>query len=972
MSKCVAYQLIKERNIPELNSMGKLLRHKKTGARVFLLENEDENKAFAISFRTPPSDDTGLPHILEHSVLCGSKNFPSKDPFVELAKGSLNTFLNAMTFPDKTVYPIASCNDKDYRNLMHVYLDAVFYPNIYNNEMIFKQEGWHYELEDADAPLTINGVVYNEMKGAFSSPDGVVERYSKSLLFPDNAYANESGGDPVAIPELTYEDFLAFHKKYYHPSNSYIYLYGNLDMEDTLRFIDEEYLSHFEAVEIESEIGWQEPFEKMLEERKEYNIAQEEEETRKTYLCYAKATGDALNRKEYLAFQVLEYALLTAPGAPLKEALTEAGIGDDVDGGFENALRQGMFTVTARGTEEDRKEEFLQIIEETLRKVVSEGFSKKSLQAGLSGNEFRFREADFGRFPKGLVYGLQAMDSWLHDDEKPEIHLVCEDTFKELYEAIETDYYEQLVQKYLLDNQHGVVLVLAPKKGLTAEQDAELAEKLRQYKESLTTEEVEKLAEETKALKEYQSEPSREEDVDKIPMLAVSDIRKEVAHFVNREAEQDGCKFLLHDVPTNGIGYVNLHFQANGVAAEDYPWLSLLKSVVSYVDTENFSYQDLSDEVNIYTGGMEFGLTSYSNDEDPDDCKLMFELQTSFLKANAKEMFRLAEEMILHTDFSDEKRIKVLIARMKVQMESYILESGHSAAVQRACSYFSKTSWMGEKLGGIAFYQFLEQLEKNWEEKKVFAMEKLHALLTQICTASHLLVDITAEESMMEDLMGQAAEFAKKLPEGRAETYVPLQPDYNKENEGFATASQVNYVARCGNFKDGGFSYHGSMKVLQTIMRYDYLWTNLRVKGGAYGCMSGFGRNGESYFVSYRDPNVTKTDEVYEEVPAYLEQFSCKEKDMERYIIGTISGMDTPLTPRLVGRRSASAYLTGLSVERLQKERNQVLSATAEDIRALADPCKAVLSGHYLCTVGNADKLQSEKELFDVIKNLSV
>ena len=434
--KLQAYELIQERDLSGIKAKGTLLRHKKSGARIALIENDDDNKVFSIAFRTPPKDSTGLPHILEHSVLCGSKEFPAKDPFVELVKGSLNTFLNAMTYPDKTVYPIASCNDQDFQNLMHVYMDAVFYPNIYESDKTFRQEGWSYELEDPDGELKYNGVVYNEMKGAFSSPDGVLDRMILNSLFPDTSYSNESGGDPDAIPSLTYEDFLNFHRKYYHPSNSYIYLYGDMDMEEKLQWLDEKYLSRFEKAEIDSEIRLQKPFDEPVEWKRYYSIAANESEEMNTYLSYNKVIGTSLDEKLYLAFSILDYALLSAPGAPLKKALTDAGIGHDILGSYDNGIYQPTFSVIAKNAEESQKEEFVRVIESTLEKIVKEGIDPDALTAGINYHEFRYREADFGSYPKGLMYGLQMFDSWLYDEESPFLHIEALDTFAFFKEQI--------------------------------------------------------------------------------------------------------------------------------------------------------------------------------------------------------------------------------------------------------------------------------------------------------------------------------------------------------------------------------------------------------------------------------------------------------------------------------------------------------------------------------------------------------
>ena len=494
-----AYEVLKQENLTDIHSAGYLVRHKKTGARLVLIENDDENKVFSIAFRTTPKNSTGVPHILEHSVLCGSREFPLKDPFVELVKGSLNTFLNAMTYPDKTCYPVASCNDKDFQNLMHVYMDAVFYPNIYQNDKTFRQEGWSYKLDNPDGELTISGVVYNEMKGAFSSADDVLERETFNTLFPDTPYGVESGGDPSCIPNLTYENFLKFHQTYYHPSNSYIYLYGNMDMEEKLAWMDEKYLSHFDAKEVKSEIPYQKPFAETLDIVHEYPVLDGDPLENNAYLSYNMVIGSGLDVKLNVAFSVLEYALL------------DAHIGKDVYGSYEDGILQPFFSIVAKNADENEKEKFLSIIRGTLKDIVKNGMDQKAIEAGINYFEFRFREADFSSFPKGLMYGIDVFDSWLYDENKPFAYLQQLAIYDELKKLAKEGYFENLIQTYLLDNTHASIVTLIPKTGLAAENDAKTAEKLQKYKESLSKEEIEKIIADTKELAAYQEEEESED-----------------------------------------------------------------------------------------------------------------------------------------------------------------------------------------------------------------------------------------------------------------------------------------------------------------------------------------------------------------------------------------------------------------------------------------------------------------------------
>lgn len=969
IEKLSAYRVVEHKTIEEMQSEGIVLEHKKTKARLFLVSNDDENKVFCIGFRTPPDNDCGLPHILEHSVLCGSDKFPLKDPFVELVKGSLNTFLNAMTYPDKTVYPVASCNDKDFQNLMDVYMDAVLHPNIYKEEKIFRQEGWHYELESKGAPLIYNGVVYNEMKGAYSSPESLLDSVTQKTLFPDTCYGKDSGGDPVHIPELSYEKFLDFHRTYYHPSNSYIYLYGDMDMAEKLAWLDEEYLSHYEERPVDSRIREQKAFEKPVEREFSYSITDGESGEDATYLSVNTVVGDDLDPKLYVAFQILEYTLLDAPGAPLKQALIDAGIGKDILGGYESGILQPFFSVIAKDANKEQKGEFLAIVKGTLRKLADQGINRKSLLAGMNYFEFKYREADYGSAPKGLMYGLQCLDSWLYDGD-PMTHLCYQETFDFLKKEVENGYFEQLIKDYLLDNPFEAVIVVAPEKNLTAKEDEKLAKKLADYKASLSEEELEKLVKATRELKEYQDTPSTPEILAKIPLLTREDIDKKAETFFWTEKEEDGIKVLHHNFFTSGIGYLKILFNTSVLPQEDLPYAGLLKSVLGSISTEHYSYSDLTSEIHLNSGGMDFSVTSYANLQDAEQFTGAFVASIRVLYDKLDFGFIMLEEILNHSVFTDEKRLGEVIQETRSRARMKLENAGHSTAVSRATSYFSATAYYNELTGGTAYYHFLEQLEKDYPAKKQEIIAKLQEVSRKLFTRSNMLVNYTADENGYEKLPETLKLLSAKLPEGSRETYVFTHPVKNV-NEGLKTSAQVDYVARCGNFRDAGLAYTGALKILQVILSYDYLWLNIRVKGGAYGCMSGFGRSGEGYLVSYRDPNLKETNEIYEGIPAYLEQFDPDERDMTKYVIGTISNLDAPLTPSVKGSRGLSAYLSGVTEEMMQTERDQVLQATKEDIRALAAHIRAVLQTGSFCVVGNEEKIEANRAMFGEVSSLT-
>lgn len=969
MKDLQAYEVQKEEELKGIKAKGYLLRHRKSGARVVYIENDDNNKVFSIGFRTPPSDSTGVPHIMEHSVLCGSRNFPAKDPFVELVKGSLNTFLNAMTYPDKTVYPVASCNDQDFQNLMHVYMDAVFYPNIYEHEEIFRQEGWSYQLDSAEDKLKYNGVVYNEMKGAFSSPEGVLDRVILNTLFPDTSYANESGGDPEVIPELTYEQFLDFHRKYYHPSNSYIYLYGDMDIEEKLHWLDQEYLGKYDREPVDSRIRFQEPFAEMQEKVIPYSIASEESEEDNTYLSYNKVVGTSLDKELYLAFQILDYALLSAPGAPLKKALTDAGIGKDIMGSYDNGIYQPIFSVIAKNANEEQKEEFIQVIEDVLRASVKNGIDTKAIEAGINYYEFRYREADFGNYPKGLMYGLQMMDSWLYDEEKPFIHIEALDTFEFLKKQIGTGYYEELIQKYLLDNPHGAIVIVTPEKGRTARMEAELEEKLQKYKESLTAEEVEAFVQKTQALEAYQSEPESEENLEKIPVLKREDISREIEPIINEEMTLAGVPVIFHEIETNGIGYVDVLFDMSLVEEQDLPYVGILQSVLGIIDTERYDYGTLFNEINVNTGGIGTSLELYNDVTNIREkaFKATFEIKGKALYGKLPVAFDMMREILMESKLNDGKRIREILAMLKSRLLMKFQSSGHVTAVLRAQSYASPAAKLKDMTNGIAFYETVSYIEEHFEEEKEKLSEKLIDLSKKLFCGDNMMLSYTAAREGLEGLEEMVEKLKNSLHTRTAEEDKRCVIHCEKKNEGFKTASKVQYVAKAGNFIDLGVAYTGALQILKVIMSYDYLWQNIRVKGGAYGCMSNFNRIGEGYFVSYRDPNLKRTLDVYDGVVDYLKNFTVSERDMTKYIIGTMSGIDQPMTPASKGERSMNLYMNKVSAEMIREERNQILDAEQDDIRALYKVAEAVLQADQMCVIGGEDKIEEEKELFKTL-----
>lgn len=963
------YEILDEHRVEDVQSDGFILRHKKSGARIAILSNNDDNKVFYIGFRTPPEDETGVPHIIEHTTLCGSKKFPVKDPFIELAKGSLNTFLNAMTYPDKTVYPVASCNDQDFKNLMDVYLDAVFNPNITKYEEIFKQEGWHYELTGKDDELKINGVVYNEMKGAYSSPDEVLSSQIYRSLFPDNTYSKDSGGNPEYIPKLTYEAYLDFYHKYYHPSNSYIYLYGDMDVVERLEWLDREYLSLYDYKKVNSEINKQPAFDEIKNVEAQYSITMDDSQENKTYLSYNRVVGDTLDEMLYQAFDVLDYALVSSPGAPVKQALIDAGIGDDVYGSYDAGILQPVFSFVAKNANASQADEFESIIENTLKEVVKTGINKEALLAGINSSEFKFREADFGQFPKGLLFGLNCLDSWLFDDMKPFIHLECLGTFAKLRKAVDTDYFEKLIQEYLLDNTHGSSVTVKPKCGLGNEREEALAKELSDYKASLSDEEIKKLIEDTEHLKKYQEEPSSDEDLRKLPMLTRADMKKNAMPFSNIEDELLDVKVVRHDIESNGIDYISFLFDAGDFAQSELGYLGFFTNALGLVSTEKYSYTDLANATNIYTGGISTGTASHPDIKDRNNFVFKFEVKLKVLEKNLDKALELMEQMLLSSDFTDTKRLGELVAQIKARLQANLSSSGHLVAAMRSMSSFSRYALYQDELKGVAFYRSICRIEKELSESPKSVSDKLAAIAKKLFARNRMLISFTGNN----EAYGNAKPSLEKVITGfNKMSAVGNQAEvhFNTAKEAFIDASQIQYVAKTGDFICEGYEYTGALRLLRIILSYDYLWINVRVKGGAYGCMNTFLRSGESYFVSYRDPNLSDTLDVYDRIPEYIKSFSPDERDMTKYIIGTFSALDTPMNPEAKGSRSLSAYLEGITYEQIQKERNEILNAQPEDIRRLADLVKAVLKKDSICVIGNENMIKESAGLFENVEKL--
>ena len=959
------FRLVRREEVKETASTAYEFHHEKSGARLLYLQNKDDNKVFSISFRTPPEDDTGVPHIIEHSTLCGSRKFPLKEPFVELVKGSLNTFLNAMTYPDKTMYPVASCNDKDFHNLMDVYLDAVFYPAIYNQPEILMQEGWHYEIEKPEEPLRYSGVVYNEMKGALSSPEDLLEIQVMKALFPDNTYACESGGNPAAIPNLTYEQFIDFHKKYYAPSNSYIYLYGDMDIEEKLAFINDEYLSHFDVVQVDSHIPLQESFGHLKEIQATYPIGEEESTEGKTFLSYNLVMAKAGEHELVNALQLLEQALLKTPAAPLRKALIDAGIGMDVSSHLETNVHQPYLTITVNGAEADKVELFKEVIHNTLTDLAEKGIDRDSLEAALNLFEFQLREADFGSYPKGLIYNISLMTNWLYDQD-PLTKLRYEQDIVDLREKLAGNYYEELLKKYFLDNTFGAVVIMAPDKEMAQKQEQAMAEKLADIKAKMSTEELQQIIENTAKLKLRQQTPDSPEALSTIPLLKIEDIEPNAKKIPLEEKELKDIKVLYTPADTNGIVYLNLYFKADVIPQELIPYAYIYCDILGLVDTENTSYEDMTNRVNLNTGGISFDIVNFTQSGKADSMAPYFKVTAKAFARKVPELADILAEILLTTKYDDKKRILELLQQDRSEMELNMLQSSVQVALARLNSFISKSGAYNE-IGELSLYPVVKKLTDEFEENVENFCSKLQQVGELLFNSQNLVMGVTIEEGLYNKFAQEIAPLLEALAEASANKSVQMQ-DYvlpvENQQEALMSSSQVQYVAKGANLYKLGYEMTGAYQVLDMLLRYEYFWVKIRVQGGAYGAMTRFNLDGDMMFVSYRDPNLAETIKVFDETADFLRGFEASDREMTKYIIGTMSGVDTPMTPRLLGNNAQRLYFRGITYEERQKRRQQLLHTTVEDIRNLAPAIEACMEENNLCVFGNAGVIKANEGLF--------
>lgn len=953
------YVLIEKKFVKEVNADCYLFEHEKSGARIFKIAADDPNKTFCIGFSTIPVADAGTPHIMEHSVLNGSKHFPVKSPFDILLKGSLNTFLNAMTSDDFTVYPVASMNEKDYFNLMHVYLDAVFNPIIYEDPRIFMQEGWHFELTDKDAPLEYKGVVYNEMKGAFSNPERELWYQIQKNLFPENGYRYSSGGYPSAIPTLTYEDFLDFHKKNYHPSNSYIFLYGDADMEKELAFIDKEYLQTYDKTEPPVKAKINTPFTSVKEVSGLYPVLDGAPVEKQTYLTMNWVIGSGADPNTTMALDLLSNVLVNQESAPIRKALQEAGIGSDVYGTNQGML-QNVFSIVVQNADTGDKEKFRNIVFSTLEKVYTEKIDRETLKGSFNRMEFRLREGNDAQ--KGLTYGMRSMNCWIYTNN-PFPPLEYETTLAHMKESLTGTILEDIIKKELIDNPYGLILTLEPKPGLEKELTSKTANELADIRQKMSPAELDTILARTKALIAFQQKEDSPEAIATIPMLKLSDINREAMWLEPVKQSIGEIPHLYFKEFTNGIVYMNYWFDLRVLSEDKIPYAALLTQLLGKMDAGNHTFDELDIALNINTGGYSASLASYLPKHN--DNSLMPEMKIQ-MKTTAEKLdtsLSLLAEILLSTKLDNRDRLYELLKRHQSQVESSVNQNGYSVAATRLESYYSRRGVFAEKSRGIEYYWWVTDLTRKFGDNPEAVINVLKEVYGMLFTKGNMIAGTTCNEADFRSYSDQFVAFACKLPE-KPVVLNEWKLEPVPMNEGILTTSKVQYVLQGFDYSKLGLNWDGKWHVLNQIMSTDWLQTQIRVIGGAYGGFSNISKNGTVTFASYRDPNLKETLDNFKGTVKYLAKFEADTVAMTRYIIGTIANLDNPLTPSEKGEQSFRWYLEEVSRSEVQSDRDAVLTTSSMDIRGMSDEIAQIIDKQVYCVYGNESKVNSSKALF--------
>jgi Zn-dependent M16 (insulinase) family peptidase len=959
MKELHGFELIKEVIVTEINSTVYLYRHKKSGAEVMSITNDDENKVFGVTFRTPPSDSTGLPHIMEHSVLCGSRKYPVKEPFVELVKGSLNTFLNAFTYPDKTCYPVASTNLQDFYNLVDVYLDAVFYPMITPETLM--QEGWHYELNNIDDDLTFKGVVYNEMKGAYSSPDDILGDESQMQLLPDTPYGFQSGGDPECIPDLTYEKFKQFHQTFYHPGNARIYFYGDDDPEVRLKLLDE-YLKDFDQIKVDSLPNLQEKFNQPIEKTIPYDSG-ENLENAKAYLTVNWLLPEGNNPELVLSLGILEHILLGTPASPLRKILIESGLGEDVVGrGLMEEMRQMGFSTGMRGIEPANINKVSELIISSLGKIVQEGIDPKTIEASLNTIEFNLRENNTGPYPRGLIVMLRTLSVWIYDRD-PIVPLAFQKPFDSIKTSINngTFKFEELITKYLVDNQHRVTIILAPDSSIGAQRVEKEKYRLKETQSAFSKEQLEKILQETEELKKRQETPDTPEALATIPMLKKEDLDPKIKELPNQVIQTNPSTILFHDLFTSEILYLDLGFNLKTLTSKYLPYMRLFMRALLEMGTEKETFVELIQRIGRETGGIHHSLFTSQLANQKGLAAYLF-LRAKVMTDKTSSLLSILEDIFLIPNFNDKERLRQILMEEKSSMEAGIIPSGHRIVNNRLKAQYSQSAWMTEQMSGIDYLFFIRDLINQFDQNWKSIVSILEEIKTLLITQNNLIVNVTIDQQNWESLEPGIKAFIETLPFLENDT----QPwDFiNKNiNEGLIIPSQVNFVGKGGNLFDLGYKEHGSINVITQYLRSTWLWDKVRVQGGAYGGFCAFDRfSGIFTYLSYRDPNLFATLENYDLTGQFLKNFELSESELTKSIIGAIGELDAYQLPDAKGFSAMVRYLLGITDEDRQKFRDELLATSLLDFRNFALILDKLNSQASIVVLGSQEALEKTRQ----------
>lgn len=934
MTTTHGFELVKAEAVPELNADVRLYRHAKTGAELLSVENEDENKVFGITFRTPPPDSTGVPHIMEHAVLSGSRKYPVKEPFVELMKGSLNTFLNAMTFSDKTSYPVASQNLQDFYNLIDVYLDAVFYPRI--TEETMRQEGWHYEIFEPEDPLIYKGVVFNEMKGAYSSPDSLISRYSEQSLFPDNIYRFDSGGDPSVIPELTYAEFKSFHERYYHPSNARVFFYGDDDPDERLCIVDE-YLRDFDAHPPDSEIGLQPKLDQPQTLHYPYPVG-EDAEAQKALITVNWLLPENRDLSQTLALLMLSNMLVDTPASPLRKALIDSGLGEEViDRGLDDSLRQLVFTTGLKGVKAENVDEVEPLILETVGALVERGFDRNTVDAAVNTVEFKLREQNYGRYPRGLVVMLQALSQWLHNGDPIEA-IAFEDALAAVktWRAEDDRFFEKLLETYLLENPHRTIVILEPDPELQRRREAGVREHLQTVKASMGSDILHEVIAEARHLQELQNAPDTPEALATIPSLQLDDLDPHPKMTPTEDGRLAGTRLLSHDLFTNGITYLDVGFNLRTLPPELLPYAGLFGDLLLEMGTTKEDFVALTQRVGRSTGGIKAAHFT-STDRVSGRGEAWLFLRGKSTLAQTPALLEILRDVLLDMRLDDRRRLMQILLEKKAGEEAQLVPMGHRVVASRLRSKFSEGHWVSEQVSGASYLLFLRRLIKHVEEDWDAVLSALETVRQTLINRQAMLCNLTVDGESRAEIEPHLVSFLNALPSGAAQS-VTWDPSFSMEPEGLVIPAEVNYVGKGGDLLTLGYERSGSTEVIAHYLRSTWLWEKVRVQGGAYGGFCVFDQHSGAFgFLSYRDPNLVRTLEIYDQTAEFLRNLDLSEEERVKGIIGAIGTMDAYQLPDAKGYSAMARTLIGYTDEARQQYRTEVLETGEADFHAFAD-----------------------------------